>query len=121
MTRDDLMSEHEHVLRAKALVEELKPGGIGNRKWLKSDPVRPYGSKHDSAVLHILEGTPPRAYLVENGHDVVVLDGALNPLCRVVSHAGGSIEVVMVRSSWWWVERFQGYWRAGDDEELGDE
>lgn len=109
------MIENDLVMRAKALVEELRPQGHEDRKWLASDPVASYGADSNAVRLHVLEGSPPRAYLIEKDVEVLILDARMSVVCRV-RDMHGSIEVTMGRTSWWWVERYQGEWRLDDDE-----
>ena len=60
--------------RAKRAVNDvMKPN---NRKWLEAS-VMSYGGDSYVSRLHVLEGTPPHAYIVENAEREVctALDG----------------------------------------------
>lgn len=50
--------------RAKAAVNALGPD-YTKRKWLTAT-VRSYGDESYTTVVHVLEGTPPRSYVIEN-------------------------------------------------------
>lgn len=53
----------QRLKRAKSAAAALTNDG-SKRKWLSAE-LKSYGDDSYTARLHILEGTPPRAYIVE--------------------------------------------------------
>lgn len=51
--------------RAKLAVSKLKLSDGGDRKWLTTE-LKSYGNMMYYTRLHVLEGSPPRAYILEN-------------------------------------------------------
>ena len=61
--RDEASPAERRLARAKEAAEALTTSP--NRKWLTT-VIKAYGGDMYTTRLHILEGTPPRAYIVEN-------------------------------------------------------
>ena len=67
-------ASQKRLERAKRAALELTTDT--NRRWLSAQ-IQSYGGDSYLSKLHILEGTPPRAYIVENAERNIctVLDG----------------------------------------------
>lgn len=61
---DEQPPAERRLLRAKHRVGLMSPDHKG-RRWL-TKAVKSYDGDHYTTVLHVLEGTPPRAYILEN-------------------------------------------------------
>lgn len=67
------MTLQEAIEKAKLL------GSQGKREWISGNKLCSYGSNTNSVEFFILEGSPPRAYIIAiEGLHVTLLDAHLN-------------------------------------------
>ncbi len=52
----------KRLVRTKLAAEPFSDGG--KRKWLSAD-VDSYGAPSNRATLHVMEGSPPKAFIIE--------------------------------------------------------
>lgn len=84
---DDLSKRRLNLAKEKVSSAGMSDGG--QRAWL-STHVDSYSDKGASTVIHVLEGTPPRCYLIEQASHgfVTILDMRGLPFGTVVDDIG---------------------------------
>jgi hypothetical protein len=60
---------NESILRARAAVEKKYGTNPGDRKWLVGVAPDSYSDKSYRTEVHVLEGSPPKGYVIVFGHN----------------------------------------------------
>ena len=56
------------IVKARATVEKSYSKKSESRKWLVGNAPDSYGNAHYRTEIHVLEGSPPKGYVVVFGH-----------------------------------------------------
>lgn len=65
MTKEHLKKFEELVQKAKdTVVKNYGSSGIG-REWLSASPIDSYKNEDYRTTIHVLEGSPPKGYVIE--------------------------------------------------------
>ena len=75
------MSIEDLIAKAKNHVRKSFAGDLdGTREWLEAEPPHSYGDEQDRVRLWVLEGSPPKGYVLADYRTgaVVALDGGFS-------------------------------------------
>ncbi len=63
------MNRQQAIDKARLRVDRGYSPKTGQRKWLVGIPPDSYGTEDYRSELHVLEGSPPKGYVLVLGHD----------------------------------------------------
>ena len=63
-----VLNKEVAIAKARAAVEKSYRAKPGDRKWLVGGPPDSYNDPHYRTEVHVLEGSPPKGYVVAFGH-----------------------------------------------------